>query len=193
MTGARRSLGRNLLFGSLPVGAALFGLTYLVSRSVVAAGVVGTGIVGASLVSNIRFFRDVRRRGASQNEAAVEVTDVEASRVFDVEPPGTQGPALVFFVDDGRALLLVGHWLLEYRSFPSMAFRLHRWADTNAPIRIETAGPRIGPEQSTVRLRPSYRMRDAELFHARPDTLQEDLDRAFDTTASDRGRVGLER
>ncbi len=35
-------------------------------------------------------------------------------------------------------------------------------------------------EHSTVRLRSSYRVADVEVFDAKPETLQNDLDRAFD-------------
>jgi hypothetical protein len=99
-----------------------------------------------------------------------------------VEPLGDHGPALVFFADNSKALLLVGQWLLEYRSFPSSSFRLYQWADTKEPIRIEPTGKRVKPEHSTVQLRPSYRLADVEVFEATPETLQHDLDRTFQET-----------
>jgi hypothetical protein len=78
------------------------------------------------------------------------------------------------------ALLLVGQWLLRYRSFPSKSFRLYQWADTRKPIRLEPTGRRIKPEHSTVQLRANYRLSDVEVFEATPETLQHDLDRAFE-------------
>ncbi len=109
--------------------------------------------------------------------------EIQASRVLGIEPLGSHDPALVFFAGDGKALLLVGQWLLSYRSFPSTSFRLYQWADTKKPIRIEPTGRRISPEHSTVQLRPSYRFADVEVFEATPETLQNDLDRAFDKKA----------
>jgi hypothetical protein len=76
---------------------------------------------------------------------------VRASRVADVEAPGSTGPALCFELPGGELLLLRGQWLLEpslYRApaapdgdgrddrfnglgephaFPSDHFSLHRW------------------------------------------------------------------
>jgi hypothetical protein len=98
----------------------------------------------------------------------------------DVEPLGSHGPAWVFFAADGKAMLLVGQWLLRHRSFPSTSFRLYQWADTKNPIRIEPTGRRVKPERSTAQLRPNYRLTDIEVFDAAPETLQHDLDRAFD-------------
>ncbi|HEX5959114.1 MAG TPA: hypothetical protein VFY92_10750 [Hyphomicrobiaceae bacterium] len=95
-------------------------------------------------------------------------------------------PALtcVFFSDDGKALLLVGQWLLSCRSFPSRSFRLYRWADTRKPIRIKSTGRRIRPEDSAACLRASHRLSDVEVFEATPETLQHDLDNAFGKTVA---------
>jgi hypothetical protein len=180
MTQGKGSLGRNLIFTSLPVALFLFAVVYIIWRSLPAASVVGGVALVASAWSNVRFFNEVRRRQESRaNSAAVEVTEVEASRVLDIEPLGSHGPALVFFAGDGKALLLVGQWLLDYRSFPSTSFRLYQWGDTKKPIRIEPTGGRVKPEHSTVQLHSSYRLTDVELFEATPETLQHDLDRAF--------------
>ena len=173
------SLGRNLLRGALPVSVVVFGVVYLVSRSPWLAGGVAAVVFAASLKSNVSFFRDVNRRKGSADPEAVEVIEVEASRVFDIEPLGSHGPAYVFFSDDGRALLLIGQWLLQRRKFPTQSFRLHRWADTGEPIRIMPSGGKIKPEQSNVRVPSSPRVPDIAIITAAAETLQDDLDRAF--------------
>jgi hypothetical protein len=180
MTRGSGSLGRNLVFVSLPLSVFLSGLAYLLSRSFVAASIVGGLVLLASVWSNVSFFSDVRRRRNSRSDdRAVEVTEVQASRVLDIEPLGSHGPAWVFFGDGGKALLLVGQWLLAVRSFPSRSFLLYRWADTKKPIRIKSTGKRVKPEHSTVSLRARHHLRDVEVFDATPETLQDDLDRAF--------------
>jgi hypothetical protein len=185
MTRGKGSPGRNLLFVSVPAALLLSALAYVVSRSWLAASVVGVLLLAASAWSNGRFFSEVRRRQQSGAAAeAVQVTEVEASRVLDIEPLGSRGPALVFFAAEGKALLLVGQWLLGCRSFPSRSFRLYQWADTKKPIRIEPTGRRIKPEHSTAQLRLGYRLTDVEVFEATPETLQHDLDRAFDKKAA---------
>lgn len=172
------SFGRNLVKGSLPLAGLVFVAALVVTGSVLIAGVIGGGFFAASLVSNLRFFGNVTRRAGQKGDGnAVEVIEVEASRVFDIEPSGSHGPALVFFSDDGRALLLAGQWLLEQPSFPSTSFHLFRWADTGKPIRIEATGADVTPEHSTVQVR--HRLRDIEIFEAKPETLAQDLDRQF--------------
>jgi hypothetical protein len=181
MTRNKGSLLRNLLVIALPVGLFLFALVYAVWRSVIAASVAGVLAFTASAWSNARFFIAVRRRQASRTDnQVVEVIEIEALRVLDIEPLGSHGPAWVFFAADGKALLLAGQWLLRYRAFPSTDFRVYRWADTKKPIRIEPTGRRVKPEHSTVQLRASFRLTDVELFDASPDSLQQDLDRTFD-------------
>ncbi len=81
MTRGRGSLGRNLVFVSLPIVLVLSAVAYAVGRSVLVAALLGTVIFAASAWSNVRFFSTVRRRQASQsNGDAVQVTEVEASR-----------------------------------------------------------------------------------------------------------------
>ncbi|HEX6155397.1 MAG TPA: hypothetical protein VFZ54_05190, partial [Burkholderiales bacterium] len=105
MTRGSGSLGRNLLFVSFPVSLFLLGVVYLLSRSLIAAAIVGALTFLASARSNVRFFTDVRRRQDSRaDDRAVEVTEVQASRILDIEPLGSHGPAWVFFGDDGRAV-----------------------------------------------------------------------------------------
>lgn len=141
----------------------------------------GLAFVG-SVISNVRFFRKVHAREASKVDvAAVEVLDVEASRVLDIDHVGDHGSAYCFFAGDGNAVLLVGQWLLKYRKFPSLSFRLARWSDSGEPIRIEVIGKKVKPEHSAIGLKDNYSHNDIEVFNASPDTLQQDLQNAFGT------------
>ena len=181
MTHGKGSLGRNLLFISLPIALFLFTLVYVIWRSPIAGLIVGVVAFGASAWSNVRFFSDVRRRKSiSSDGQAVAVTEVQSSRVLDIEPLGSHGPVYVFFADDGKALLLVGQWMLSARRFPCASFRLYQWADTKEPIRIEPLSRRLKPEPSRVQLRSTYRFSDVEVLEATPETLQSDLDKAFE-------------
>lgn len=185
MTRGKGSTRRNLLFISLPAAIFLFAVVYVICHSLLVASVIAVLLLAASAWSNGRFFSKVRRRQQSRTDAgAVQVTEVEASRVLDVQPLGSHGPALVFFAAEGKALLLAGQWLIGCRSFPSSSFRLYQWADTKEPIRIEPTGRRVKVEHSTVQLRHSYRLADVELFDATPETLQHDLDKAFNKSAA---------
>lgn len=180
LTHERGSLWRNLATASLPVAALTFGIVYAVWRSALTAGIIATGLFLASVLSNIRFFRHVKHRENQKKDAnAVEVFEISASHVFDIEPLGDNAPALCFFLDEGKALLLVGQWLLEVDSFPADSFRLHRWADTKKPIRIEVTGQPLKAGHSTVRLRPRHRFGKMEMLDATPETLQDDLDRVL--------------
>jgi hypothetical protein len=181
MTSGKGSLGRNLLLISLPVAFFVLAAVYLIWRSAIAGIVVALVAFGASAWSNVRFFSNVRRRKSiSSDGQAVVVTEVQASRVLDLEPLGSHGPVFVFFADNGKALLLVGQWMLNVRSFPCASFRLYQWAETKEPIRIEPLSRRLKPEESTVQLRSTYRRSDVEVFDATPETLQRDLDKAFE-------------
>jgi hypothetical protein len=183
MMRGKGSLSRNLLLVSLPAALVVLAVVYAVWRSPPVALAVGAGVFATSVWSNGRFFGEIRRRKESRGDReAVQVTEVDASRVLDIETSGSHGPALVFFADNGKALLLAGQWLLGHRSFPSCSFRLYQWADTKKPIRIEPTGKRVNPEHSTAQLRPSYRLADVEVFEATPETLQHDLDRVFQET-----------
>ena len=174
------SLGRNIMLTLVPVCGLVFGVVYWIWRLVWAAGAASVVLFAASSYSNISFFREVKRRQAQEADAkAVEVFEVSASRVMDLEFIGDDGPALCFFVGDGKALLLVGQWLMDYDPFPCESFRLHRWSDTKRPIRIEVTGRAIEAEKSNVQLRKSHKYGKSELLDAAPVTLQEDLDRAF--------------
>ncbi len=177
---SRGSLRSNFVLVTIPLTILILAVTYFLFRSAWAAGILGGAFFASSVWSNLSFFREMKRReAASADPKAVEVMEVEADRVADVEHLGSHGPAYCFFTGTGQALLLIGQWLLEVESFPTRAFRLHRWNDCKAPIRIESLGATVEPRSSTARLKPSYRIRDVEVFSAKPDTLQEDLDRAF--------------
>lgn len=180
MTQDKGSLGRNVLAVTLPIGLVLFLGMYWLTRSYLAALVVAGAVASASIWSNVRFFRTVRARGKpGAEQSTVEVMEVEATRVQDIEHLGSHGPAYCFFTADGTALLLVGQWLMEFPRFPSLSFRLFRWADDGRPIRIETTGETIEPEQSIVALQGHYTNGDIEVFRAQPPTLQQDLENAF--------------
>ena len=56
-----------------------------------------------------------------------------------------------------------------------------RTLGTKMPIRIESTADEIVPEPSSVLLRADFKIGDVELFNAEPETLQEQLDRAFGT------------
>ena len=179
------SPGRNLVTVALPVAAALFGGIYWKWRSLLAATLIAVGVFAASALSNVRFFREAKRRkGQKSDSNAVEVLEVSASRVLDIEHMGDDGPAFCFFVETGKALLLVGQWLLKCDSFPAESFRLYRWSDTKKPIWIEVIAKPICAEHTTVRLRPSHQFSKINLFDATPETLQADLDKALGTKSA---------
>ena len=170
----------NIVTVTLPVGAILFAGVYWVGRSHWLALAVAGVFVVASIWSNARFFSTVRKREKSGfDQPTVEVMEVEATRVLDIEHLGSHGPAYCFLTEDGTALLLVGQWLMRFPKFPSLSFRLFRWADNGRPIRIEVTGGASVPEHSTVALQSHYSNGDIEVFRARPDTLQQDLEDAF--------------
>jgi hypothetical protein len=180
LTHARGTFGRNVVTVSLPVGVVVFGIVYFSWRSALVASVIAAILFLASLLSNIRFFRKVKQRELLKaDDKAVAVFAVSSDRVLDIEPLGDDSPAFCFFVGEGKALLLVGQWLLNYDSFPTKSLQIHCWADTKEPIRIETNGQSIEPEQSKIKLRPTHRFGKIELIDATPETLQTDLDRTL--------------
>jgi hypothetical protein len=180
MTQGKGSLVRNVVMVTLPMGFALFLGMYWLTRSYVAALVVAGVVASASIWSNVRFFRTVGERGRPGSEqSTVDVMEVEATQVLDIEHLGSHGPAYCFFTADGTALLLVGQWLMKVSRFPSLSFRLFRWAADGKPIRIEATGKTVEAEPSTVALQGHYRNGDVEVFRAQPQTLQQDLENAF--------------
>jgi len=180
MTQGKGSLVRNILTVTLPIGAILFVGMYWLSRSSLVAIVVAGLFLLGSIWSNTRFFKTVGERGKSgSDQPTVEVMEVEATRVLDIEHLGSHGPAYCFFTVDGQALLLIGQWLMRIPRFPSLSFRVFRWVDDGRPIRIEVTGTKIRPEHSTVGLQSHHSNGDIEVFHAQPHTLQQDLETAF--------------
>ena len=177
-TKGRKSLTSNLLLGALPVSTVLFGAVYFVTRSLLFAGSLSGALLLASAVSNVGFFRNIARRRDSDSDE-VEVIEVRAEGVTEVEHHGSHGPAWVFFAGGDSALLLVGQWLLEQRSFPSLEFEVMLWSDTKEPIRIMSRSPRVEPTQSNVKLPSSSKIKDVEMIRASVSTLQADLYSAF--------------
>ena len=106
ITSTGTSPARNILFTTLPLSAVAFLVIYGVSRSLWIAAPIAAALMAGSIVSNVRFFRKVADRRTEQRsgKSAVEIIDVEALRVFDIEPLGSHGPAFVFFAADGKAL-----------------------------------------------------------------------------------------
>jgi hypothetical protein len=180
VTQGRGTLQRNVATLSAPAGIVVGGIAYAFSRSWWIAVAAGVGLFGLSLCSNLMFFRRVRHcESLRADSTAVEVLEVSANRVLDVEVVGDNEPAFCFFVEERKALLVVGQWLHEYDFFPSKRFCLHLWSETKIPIRIDAIGPTAIPERSGVQLRTTYRTRKFELIDASPDTLQADLDSTF--------------
>jgi hypothetical protein len=180
MTEGKGSPVRNILTVTFPIGVLLWLGTYWLVRSVWPALVVAGAFVLGSVWSNARFFKTVEARAKpGTDRSTIEVMEVEATRVLDIEHLGSHGPAYCFFTVDGRAMLLIGQWLMQARRFPSLSFRLFRWVEDGTPIRIEVTGSRTAPEHSTVALQSHYSNGDIEVFRAQPPTLQQDLENAF--------------
>jgi hypothetical protein len=168
---------------TLPIGAVLFVGMYLIVNSLLALTLAGLFVLGSTW-SNARFFKTAGAREKSGTERpTVEVMEVEATRVLDIEHLGSHGPAYCFFTGDGSALLSIGQWMMRFPKFPSLSFQLFRWVDDGKPIRIEVSGGTVEPEHSTIGLKSHYSNGDIEVFQAQPDTLQQDLENAFGTGA----------
>jgi hypothetical protein len=180
MTQGKGSPVRNILTVTLPIGVLLWLGMYWLARSVWPALVVAGAFALGSVWSNARFFRTVGARAKpGTDHSTVEMMEVEATRVLDIEHLGSHGPAYCFFTVDGRALLLVGQWSIQTPRFPSLSFRLFRWVEDGTPIRIEVIGSKTAPEPSTVALQSQYSNGDIEVFRAQPQTLQQDLENPF--------------
>ena len=180
MTQGKGSPVRNILTVTFPIGVLLWLGTYWLARSVWPALAVAGAFVLGSVWSNARFFRTVGARAKlGTDHSIVEVMEVEATRALDIEHLGSHGPAYCFFTGDGRALLLVGQWLMRTPRFPSLSFRLLRWVENGTPIRLEVTGSKTAPEHSSVALQSHYSNGDIEIFRAQPQTLQQDLENAF--------------
>ena len=104
-----------ILTSFLVLGCGSFALFYVITKSFIAAGLVSGALLALSTHSIIGYHRDIKRRERRLAEPdAIEVIEVRAPRVVDVEAPGSTGPALCFELADGQVLLLYGQWLLEH-------------------------------------------------------------------------------
>jgi hypothetical protein len=212
--GVARTLTSRLRFSFLVMGG-VFALLYLVTRSLVAAGVVSGVLLLLSVRSILLHHRHLQRLERRLAEPdAVEVIEVRAARVLEVETP--TGPALFFELSDGQILLMQGQWLLAhglYRAprptgdgvderfnslddpygFPSDHFALHRWRGDGRPFWIEVRGRYLAPERSPLELPGDADIQDVERFPGTLATLQQDLTAALPTrTASRSGARGNE-
>ena len=193
------TLSSRLTFAAA-VSAGVFLLIWLPSRSVAAAAGVAGGLFALSAWSNLRQRSDVRAlRRQLEAPDSVEVVEVRASRVLEVFSP--TGPGLCFDCGDGQLLLLAGQWLLEpalYRApepaddgnqdrfnllddphgFPSEHFALHRWRGEARPFWIEVLGRYLAPPESSTPLPVAGDF--AEVLRGGIDTVQSDLERAFE-------------
>jgi hypothetical protein len=119
-------MGSRLLGSFLILGCGVFGVIFLITRSMrafddhrlasfVLAGLVAGVLFSLSAFSIIGYHRDLNRlrRRLSEPEP-VEVLEIRSSRVADIEAPGSTGPALCFQLEDGQVRLLYGQWLLEH-------------------------------------------------------------------------------
>lgn len=197
-------LGSRFLTSFLFLGCGGFALVYVFTKSFIAAGVVSGGLFALSAHSILGHHRDIKRRESRLGEAeAIEVVEIRASRVFEVEAPGSTGPALCFELPDGQVLLLYGQWLLEhtlYRAprpvddgnqerfnladdpygFPSDHFLLHRWRGEVKPFWIEICGKYLAPEDSAVQLPKRTKIRQVEVFAGTFSSLQRDINCTFE-------------
>jgi len=162
------------------IAAAARAMTDRRSRSVLVASIVSVTIFFLSVVSNYTFFSGIRSKRTRDNDNdRVELIEVEAADVIEIEHHGSHGPAHVFFSDDGKALLLVGQWQLDQVGFPAKKFTIFKWQETGDPIRVESQGPKIEPLVSAARLPSGRKIPDVAVFRGQLATIQDDLDLAF--------------
>lgn len=179
-TSGRGALWSNLLTITLPISGVVLAALYAISRSWWIAAIPAVLFLGFSLISNLLYHARVGRlRALVGRPDSVEEIKVEAVAVQDVEHLGSNGPAYCFFSDDGQALLLVGQWLLEAKSFPSLRFRVLRMAGTGEPIRVESGGEEITPRTFTTVLRTTHKVEPITLLRAGTENLQAVLDAEF--------------
>jgi hypothetical protein len=187
----------------LLLGCGVFALICVLTKSVIAAGVVSAALLALSVHSILAHQRDIKRHERRLAEPGpIEVIEVHASRVLDVEAPGSTGPALCFELPDNQVLLLYGQWLLEhtlYRAprpvgdgdqerfnlsddplgFPSDHFALHRWRGEVRPFWIEVRGKYLTPESSSVQLPKPAKIQEVEVFTGTFSSLQTEIEYAF--------------
>lgn len=183
------------------LGCGVFGFVYLLARSLLAAGFVSGILLAASAYSILSHHRRIKKLERRLGEPEpIEVVEVRASRVFDLE--ASTGPALCFELSNGQMLLLFGQWLFEhelYRAprpigdgnqerfnladdpfgFPSEHFALHRWRGEVRPFWIQALGAYMAPEVLPVRLPTRAKIQDVEVFAGTFSSLQKDIEYAF--------------
>jgi hypothetical protein len=213
------SMGSRLLGSFLILGCGVFGVIFLITRamrafddhllaSFVVAALPALLLFSLSAYSIVGYHQDLNRLRRRLSEPdPVEVLEIRATRVMDIQAPGSTGPALCFELTDGQVLLLYGQWLLEHslyraprpvddgnqehfnalddpHAFPSDHFLVHRWRGEARPFWIEVHGRYLPPQESSVQIRPTAKVRELELFAGSLDSLQASIDRAFEQRAS---------
>ena len=157
-----------------------FGLGALVDfnhAACIACGLAWSLACGAGMRHSVAA---LRQRTRDLSHGTVEVLDVRDAEPFYIEPRAADDdPSLFFELADGRALVLVGEWLSETQtfgdapraaeegyeeesfdayanhlpppwSFPTVAFRLTRFAATGVVTRIEVLGDYVTPQTAKV-------------------------------------------
>lgn len=132
----------------------------------------------------------------------IEVIQVEARRVYDIDVPKSMAPALCFELTEHQLLLLSGPWLMEHRlyrapegaqkansarfngmddpyGFPSTRFSIHRWKGESQPFWIEVQGWYLLPQMGVAQLREGAKVKPVEIFPASGKDLQAAIDEAF--------------
>jgi hypothetical protein len=182
----------------------VFAMIYVLTKSFVGAGILSGTVFAMSAFSILSHHGDIKRREGRLSETeSIEMLEVKASEVSEIQAPGSSGPALCFESPEGQILLLYGQWLLEhslYRAsrpisdhenerfnnlddpfgFPSTEFILHRWRGEVRPFWIEVRGSYVAPTNSSgVELPKRAKIRDVEIFSGTLASLERDLDSAF--------------
>jgi len=202
------ALFSRLLTSFVVLGCGVFVLVFALTKSFGAAGIVSGILLAASAYSILRHHRDIKRRERRLAEPEpIEVIEVRAARVLDVEAPGSTGPALCFELPNDQVLLLYGQRLLDhalYRAprpvgdgnqerfnlsedpfgFPSDHFALHRWRGETRPFWIEVLGSYLPPENSPVQLPAGAKIQEVEVFAGTIRSLQKDLETTFGQKAT---------
>jgi hypothetical protein len=95
---------RNLITVSLPVSVLIFAVAFLILRSLFFASVAAGCLFFASLSSGLAAFRKTQREMRMLGDSgAIEVMEVTAERVIDIEPVGDNGPAYCFLTGTQEA------------------------------------------------------------------------------------------
>jgi hypothetical protein len=184
--------------------AVLYVLTWLCTKGILIPMLVAAAGFGAAMYWQQH--RRIPRKPATEKQEdtdtrLIEVMQVEATQVFDVDAPKGSGPALLFKLKDGQLLLLSGPWLLKpssYRApergetnnarfnglgdpygFPSTRFAIHRWKGESVPFWIEVQGWYLLPQMESAQIPPSAKIQAVEVFPASGKDLQASFNSAF--------------